>query len=195
MTDHLCSLHTIKNLLDVTISIDQMNDAISFITAGNLVEDEKRLEAKKKKFLLVNPSAEFAQSLPVYGIPNRGPISEKVLIYLIQKYCGYDVAKIDLLTGKAGIGSILDFMTIYPSFINEKVVIIGWATTVDRDHGVTHCAAIRDGKLIEGRSGIEFSVTADNLSKVYYGVDETRLKAYYMKDRDTSDRKRKHNSL
>ena len=185
----LCAIDTIQNLFGTKIAMRDMNTAIEFITQQNKQEDKRRLAAK------------LGAKLPRYGAKNRGNLSEKVLIHLIQTHCGCDVLKLDLHTGRAGIGRVADFIAAYHSSRShggdcggeERIYLVGWASNghYDLDDGISHFTGIRDGLFYDGLRAPPAPVTADTIAAAYHGMDLTRLKAFVLRPKMPSKKRKR----
>ena len=169
----LCAMDMISNLCGVSIPLSAMNLAIDHIKQRNLAEDLRRLERRG------HPGGQ----LPHYGTRNQGKLADRVIVHLIQTHCHCDVVKIDLATGKAGIGGIRDLLAVLGGLPhNAKIYVVGWAGSgrFDLDGGVAHAIGITRGLLVDGHKK-PAAVSATSLGAAYHGIDITRLKAYELR--------------
>ena len=72
-----------------------------------------------------------------------------------------------------------------------KMFIIGWAgnSRFDLDHGISHIVGILNGFMFDTTLDDPVPVTSENLGKLFYGLELTRLKAYVFKPKKSKKRK------
>jgi len=107
----LCGINMIKKLFDIDVSLTDMNSAIDKFNTGEKNNDKKKI---------------------LHGEKNIGKLSEAVLQHLLQVHAKVGCRKLNLETGKSGIGSIRDFMKIYDNHKEIPIMIIGWGKKLRR---------------------------------------------------------------
>jgi len=153
----LCGIHAIKNATDVSVSLNEMNVAIT----------ELQIKDKTEK--------------TVYGIVNVGNLHTRTMKYLITRKAHHDV---EVLKFPTVIFQVPAFFQVFKQRQYNKLtfLLMCWATNgrYDLDDGCAHYVVIRGQRMYDDQKA-STQVSINNLS--LFGVD-TRLKAYILKPRE-----------